>query len=126
MTATYTFDVFTSLDGFGAHSGNWGKQGPDLLARRFALYEQDQRMVFGANTYRAHAKMLAASRRARRGGRGSARTSAGCRVAGGAAAFPATHPATMSADYQKYSQTWVLVPLHGRTPTRAPSNGVLV
>ena len=27
MTATYTFDVFSSLDGFGAHSGNWGGYG---------------------------------------------------------------------------------------------------
>jgi hypothetical protein len=31
MTATYTFDVFSSLDGFGAATGNWtgywGKQG---------------------------------------------------------------------------------------------------
>ena len=35
MTATYTFDVFSSLDGFGAAggdwSGYWGKQGPELL-----------------------------------------------------------------------------------------------
>ena len=23
MPATYTFDVFSSLDGFGAHSGDW-------------------------------------------------------------------------------------------------------
>jgi dihydrofolate reductase len=65
MTATYTFDVFTSLDGFGAASGNWGgywgKQGPELLARRLAVYGQDQRMVFGANTYRAFARMLASS-----------------------------------------------------------------
>jgi len=65
MTAIYTFDVFTSLDGFGAHSGNWGgywgKQGPELLDHRLALYEQEQRMVFGANTYRAHAQMLASS-----------------------------------------------------------------
>lgn len=65
MTATYTFDVFSSLDGFGSVSrdwgGYWGKQGPDLLAHRLALYEQDQRMVFGANTYRAFAKMLASS-----------------------------------------------------------------
>ena len=32
MTATYTFDVFSSLDGYGAAGGNWtgywGKQGP--------------------------------------------------------------------------------------------------
>jgi hypothetical protein len=65
MTATYTFDVFTSLDGFGAHSGDWGgywgKQGPELLEHRLAIYSQEQRMVFGASTYRAHAQMLAAS-----------------------------------------------------------------
>lgn len=65
MTATYTFDVFSSLDGFGAHSGDWGgywgKQGPEFLDRRLAMYDQEQRMVFGANTYRAHAQMLAAS-----------------------------------------------------------------
>ena len=24
MTATYTFDVFSTLDGFGAHNGDWG------------------------------------------------------------------------------------------------------
>jgi hypothetical protein len=23
MTATYTFDVFSSLDGYGSHSGDW-------------------------------------------------------------------------------------------------------
>ncbi len=65
MTVTYTFDVFSSLDGYGAHSGDWGgywgKQGPELLAHRLALYEQEQRMVFGATTYRAHAQILAAS-----------------------------------------------------------------
>jgi hypothetical protein len=40
MTVTYTFDVFSSLDGFGAASGNWtgywGKQGPELLNHRLA------------------------------------------------------------------------------------------
>jgi dihydrofolate reductase len=65
MTATYTFDVFSSLDGFGAASGNWtgywGKQGPELLDHRLALYDDDQRMVFGANTYRAFAQILASS-----------------------------------------------------------------
>jgi dihydrofolate reductase len=65
MTATYTFDVFSSLDGYGAASGNWsgywGKQGPELLDRRLALYRDDQRMVFGANTYRAFVGMLADS-----------------------------------------------------------------
>ena len=65
MTATYTFDVFSSLDGYGAASapwaGYWGKQGPDLLDHRLALYGSEQRMVFGANTYRLFAGMLAES-----------------------------------------------------------------
>src|SRR5919109_1761111 len=65
MTASYTFDVFCSLDGYGAASANWsgywGKQGPELLEHRLALYGAEQRMVFGANTYRAFARMLAAS-----------------------------------------------------------------
>lgn len=66
MTATYTFDVFSSLDGFGGVSGGdwggyWGKQGPELLDRRLALYGQKQRMVLGANTYRLFAQMLAVS-----------------------------------------------------------------
>ena len=64
MTATYTFDVFSSLDGFGSVSGGdwggyWGKQGPELLERRLALYSEEQRMVFGANTYRLFAHFLA-------------------------------------------------------------------
>jgi dihydrofolate reductase len=64
MTATYTFDVFSSLDGYGGVSdgdwgGYWGKQGPELLAHRLALYGAEQRMVFGSNTYRAFAQMLA-------------------------------------------------------------------
>lgn len=66
MSATYTFDVFSSLDGFGAADGGkwtgyWGKQGPELLDHRLALYRDDQRMVFGAHTYRAFAQMLASS-----------------------------------------------------------------
>jgi dihydrofolate reductase len=67
VTVTYTFDVFSSLDGFGTAdssstwSGYWGKQGPELLDHRHALYGEEQRMVFGANTYRAFAQMLAES-----------------------------------------------------------------
>src|ERR687896_1733041 len=65
MTAIYTFDVFSSLDGYGAAGGDWtgywGKQGPELLDHRLALYGQEQRMVFGANTYRAFTRMLAES-----------------------------------------------------------------
>jgi dihydrofolate reductase len=63
VTATYTFDVFSSLDGYGTASGNWtgywGKQGPELLDHRLALYGAEQRMVFGANTYRVFAQILA-------------------------------------------------------------------
>lgn len=66
MTATYTFDVFSSLDGFGSVSGGdyggyWGKQGPDLLDHRLALFTEQQRMVFGANTYRLFVQLLAPS-----------------------------------------------------------------
>ena len=64
MTATYTFDVFSSLDGFGSATpgtwgGYWGKQGPELLEHRLAAYSEPQRMVFGANTYRLFASFLA-------------------------------------------------------------------
>ncbi|TRW88306.1 deaminase [Mycolicibacterium sp. 018/SC-01/001] len=66
MSATYTFDAFSSLDGFGGVSGGdwtgyWGKQGPELLAHRLDLYREDQRMVFGANTYRQFVSMLGAA-----------------------------------------------------------------
>jgi dihydrofolate reductase len=65
MTATYTFDVFSSLDGYGGAgcdwTGYWGKQGPELLDHRLALYDEEQRMVFGANTYRLFVQMLAES-----------------------------------------------------------------
>ena len=58
MTALYTFDVFSTLDGYGSYGpegdwgGYWSKQGPEFLARRLALYEQRQRLVLGANTMR--------------------------------------------------------------------------
>ena len=65
MTAIYTFDVFSSLDGYGSANGDWGgywgKQGPELLAHRLALYDAEQRMIFGANTYRLFVQLLAAS-----------------------------------------------------------------
>jgi dihydrofolate reductase len=65
VTATYTFDVFSSLDGYGAATGDWtgywGKQGPELLEHRLALYSAEQRMVFGATTYREFRQMLASS-----------------------------------------------------------------
>jgi dihydrofolate reductase len=67
MTATYTFDVFSTLDGYGSHGpdgdwgGYWGKQGPELLAHRLAAYRPDQRMVLGGTTFREFVAMLAAS-----------------------------------------------------------------
>ena len=67
MSATYTFDIFASLDGFGTYGeggdwgGYWGKQGPELLAHRLGLFDEPQRMVFGATTYRQFVEMLGAS-----------------------------------------------------------------
>ena len=61
MTATYTFDVFSTLDGYGSYNssgdwgGYWGKQGPEFLDRRLASYSEEQRMVLGANTFREFA-----------------------------------------------------------------------
>jgi dihydrofolate reductase len=58
VPATYTFDVLTTLDGFGSYrdgadwGGYWGKQGPEFLARRLATFDTPQRMVFGATTFR--------------------------------------------------------------------------
>ncbi|GLZ78292.1 deaminase reductase [Actinorhabdospora filicis] len=63
MTATYTFDVFTSLDGFGSHRGDWGgywgKQGPELLEYRAGLLAPEQRMVYGATTFRENVELFA-------------------------------------------------------------------
>ncbi|MDT7743067.1 MAG: hypothetical protein QOE59_2145 [Actinomycetota bacterium] len=67
MTATYTFDVFSSLDGYGSYGGDgdwggyWGKQGPELLEHRLASFEEQHRMVFGATTFRQFVEMLAES-----------------------------------------------------------------
>ncbi|HET6938192.1 MAG TPA: dihydrofolate reductase family protein [Nocardioides sp.] len=67
MTATYTFDVFASLDGYGSYGpggdwgGYWGKQGPELLDHRLSVYADERRMVFGAKTFRQFAQMLAES-----------------------------------------------------------------
>jgi dihydrofolate reductase len=66
VIATYTFDVFSSLDGFGSArprtwGGYWGKQGPELLEHRLAVYSEPQRMVFGTNTYRLFANFLASA-----------------------------------------------------------------
>jgi hypothetical protein len=61
MTVSYTFDVFQSLDGFGSYdtnSGNWGgywgKQGPELLAHRLALYSAAAHGVWGQHLSYVH------------------------------------------------------------------------
>jgi hypothetical protein len=46
MTATYTADVFSTVDGFGAPKpgtwgGYWDKQGAELLDHRLALYGEE-------------------------------------------------------------------------------------
>lgn len=67
MTATYTWDIFSSLDGYGSYGGDgewggyWGKQGPQLLEHRLASFGTEQRMVFGANTFRLFVEMLSSS-----------------------------------------------------------------
>ncbi|MDA0172583.1 dihydrofolate reductase family protein [Solirubrobacter taibaiensis] len=66
MTATYTFDIFCTLDGYGSYDehgdwgGYWGKQGPEFLEHRLTSYGPEQRMVFGANSYREFVEMLGA------------------------------------------------------------------
>ena len=52
--ATFTVDLFTTLDGFGTgRVAYWGKEGPELLAQRARTFgEREQTLVFGANTYR--------------------------------------------------------------------------
>jgi dihydrofolate reductase len=66
VSATYTFDVFTSLDSHASYGppgdwgGYWGKQGPEFLGHRFAAYDGEQRMVFGATTFRLFAQMIGA------------------------------------------------------------------
>jgi dihydrofolate reductase len=64
MATTYTFDVFSTLDGFGAPGGGdwggyWGKQGPEFLDHRLASFAEDQQMVFGGTTYRLFAHFIA-------------------------------------------------------------------
>src|SRR3978361_238186 len=65
MTAEYTWDVFSTLDGYGAYApegidwgGYWSKHGPELLEHRAALFDTEQRMVFGATTFRENADIM--------------------------------------------------------------------
>jgi dihydrofolate reductase len=63
MTTTYTYDVFSTVDGFASYrSGDWGgywsKEGPELLERRLAVYDQPQRLVLGRKTFREFLELL--------------------------------------------------------------------
>src|SRR3954466_1534599 len=64
MTAVYTWDVFSTLDGYGSYGpdgdwgGYWGKQGPEFLDNRLALISKEQRMVLGADTFRQFVELL--------------------------------------------------------------------
>ena len=64
MTAVYTWDVFSTLDGYGSYvegadwGGYWSKQGPELLEHRAAVFDTEQRMVFGATTFRETAQIM--------------------------------------------------------------------
>lgn len=65
MSATNTWDVFSTLDGYGSYAadgidwgGYWSKQGPELLEHRAAIFATEQRMVFGGTTFREVAGIL--------------------------------------------------------------------
>ncbi|MEV0355419.1 dihydrofolate reductase family protein [Nocardia sp. NPDC050697] len=64
MTATYTFDVYSTLDGFASYDehgdwgGYWSKEGPEFLAHRAEVLGPDQRMVLGATTFRQFTRLL--------------------------------------------------------------------
>lgn len=65
MSAIFTYDIFSSFDGYGSPTGTfggyWGKQGPEFLEHRLAQFGEKQRLVLGGNTYRLFAAMLASS-----------------------------------------------------------------
>jgi dihydrofolate reductase len=64
MAATYTWDVFMSLDGFGGYDehgdwgGYWGKDGPEFLERRRAQLADPHRLVLGAKTFGMFESMI--------------------------------------------------------------------
>jgi dihydrofolate reductase len=66
MSATFTWDIFTTLDGFGSYNsdgdwgGYWSKEGPEFVDHRIAQYREEQRLVLGANTFRDFLELLPA------------------------------------------------------------------
>ncbi|MBT8162398.1 MULTISPECIES: hypothetical protein [Arthrobacter] len=65
MTAIYTWDGFTTMDGFGSHNahvdwgGYWGKQGLQFLDRRAAQYGEELRPVLEPDRRRADLRQAA-------------------------------------------------------------------
>jgi dihydrofolate reductase len=63
MSATYTFDVFSTLDGCASYDDAdwgpyWGKAGPRFLEHREATTREEQRLVLGAGTFRQFQALL--------------------------------------------------------------------
>ncbi|MFZ1362409.1 MAG: dihydrofolate reductase family protein [Candidatus Nanopelagicales bacterium] len=64
MAATYTWDVFATLDGFGSFTedgdwgGYWGKEGPEFISHRAAQYQENRRLVLGRNTFISFQRFL--------------------------------------------------------------------
>ncbi len=64
MSATYTWDVYSTLDGFASYTsagdwgGYWGKEGPEFLRHRADVLNRAQRLILGANTFREFAELL--------------------------------------------------------------------
>lgn len=60
--ATYTVDLFMTLDGFGSGPvGYWGKGGPELEERQARVFfgGEQETLVLGAGTYRLMAGFAA-------------------------------------------------------------------
>jgi dihydrofolate reductase len=53
-----TLDGYASYGSGADWGGYWGKQGPEFLNHRLAVYSEKQRMVLGANTFRQFAKTM--------------------------------------------------------------------
>ena len=53
MAAIYTWDVYSTLDGFASYTsdgdwgGYWGKEGAEFLDHRSVVLGEDQRLVLG-------------------------------------------------------------------------------
>lgn len=63
MSATYTFDVFSTLDGCASYDDAdrgpyWGKAGTRFLEHREATTREEQRLVLGAGTFRQFQALL--------------------------------------------------------------------